>query len=102
MWLTAFTSIRVYAIDGQQWMKASVVMILGLVPVTLNIVNIFSLWILCHSFMRGSQYGSSKESVYCTAEVGVIGYSFSASKSNRYVRLVPIYIYRSLIRIFKM
>lgn len=41
MWLTAFTSIRVYAIDGQQWMKASVVMILGLVPVTLNIVNIF-------------------------------------------------------------
>ncbi|EED81631.1 predicted protein [Postia placenta Mad-698-R] len=40
----AFVSIRVYAIDGRQWMKATIVMLLGLVPVALNIVICFALW----------------------------------------------------------
>ncbi|EED81370.1 predicted protein [Postia placenta Mad-698-R] len=37
MWLAAFASIRVYAIDGRRWSKAAIVMLLGLVPVALNI-----------------------------------------------------------------
>lgn len=49
-------------------------MILGLVPVALNI------------------YGSSQEYVYCTAEILAIGRSFPASKSNKYVTSVPICI----------
>ncbi|OSX61456.1 hypothetical protein POSPLADRAFT_1144526 [Postia placenta MAD-698-R-SB12] len=60
-----FASIRVFAIDGRQWRNASVVMILGLVPVALNI------------------YGCSQEYVYCTAEILAIERSFSASKSNK-------------------
>ncbi|EED81367.1 predicted protein [Postia placenta Mad-698-R] len=35
----AFASIRVYAIDGRQWTKAAIVMMLGLVPVAINIAT---------------------------------------------------------------
>ncbi|KAF9811469.1 hypothetical protein IEO21_06585 [Rhodonia placenta] len=38
-----FGSGRVYAIDGHQWTKATVVMILGLVPVVLNIANVWAI-----------------------------------------------------------
>ncbi|EED81372.1 predicted protein [Postia placenta Mad-698-R] len=61
----AFASIRVFAIDGRQWRNASVVLILGLVPVALNI------------------YSSSQEFVYCTTNLLAIEHSFSASKSNK-------------------
>ncbi|EED79436.1 predicted protein [Postia placenta Mad-698-R] len=36
----AFASLRVYAIDGRRWTKATVVMMLGLVPVATNIASI--------------------------------------------------------------
>lgn len=39
MRLTAFASIRVYAVDGRRWTKATIVMMLGLVPVALDIVS---------------------------------------------------------------
>lgn len=41
MRLTAFASIRVYAIDGRQWTKSIIVMMLGLVPVAINIVSMY-------------------------------------------------------------
>lgn len=41
MRFTAFASIRVYAIDGRQWTKAIIVMMLGLLPVAINIVSMY-------------------------------------------------------------
>lgn len=41
MWLIAFASIRVYAIDSRRWMRAAIVMMLGLMPVVINIVSIY-------------------------------------------------------------
>ncbi|EED82963.1 predicted protein [Postia placenta Mad-698-R] len=60
----AFASIRVYAIDGRQWTKAIIVMMLGLFPVAINI------------------YGASKTFMYSTAGICSIQYTFSTSKSN--------------------
>ncbi|OSX61480.1 hypothetical protein POSPLADRAFT_1144222 [Postia placenta MAD-698-R-SB12] len=62
--LTAFASIRVYAIDGRRWTKAAIVMMLGLVPVAINI------------------YGASKTIMYCAAEVSGDEFSVSISKAN--------------------
>ncbi|EED81368.1 predicted protein [Postia placenta Mad-698-R] len=71
----AFASIRVYAIDGRQWTKAIIAMMLGLVPVAINII----FW--C-SFVPGSQYDASKAFMYSTAEVCNIHYPFSTFKSD--------------------
>ncbi|KAF9806034.1 hypothetical protein IEO21_08840 [Rhodonia placenta] len=60
----AFASIRVYAIDGRRWTKAAIMMVLGLVPIAINI------------------YGVSKTIVTHTAQYCILGYSFSASKNN--------------------
>ncbi|EED83394.1 predicted protein [Postia placenta Mad-698-R] len=60
----AFASIRVYAIDGRRWMKAATVMMLGLVPVAINI------------------YSGSKTFAYCNTEDLGVEVSISTSKYN--------------------
>ncbi|EED81378.1 predicted protein [Postia placenta Mad-698-R] len=64
MWLAAFASIRVYAIDGRRWTKAAIVMMLGLVPVAINI------------------YAGSQTSLTYIAQFCTMRFSMSASKYN--------------------
>ncbi|KAF9806033.1 hypothetical protein IEO21_08839 [Rhodonia placenta] len=64
MWLIAFASIRVYAIDSRRWMRAAIVMMLGLMPVVINI------------------YGASKTVMTHTAEGCFLGYSYSTFRSH--------------------
>ncbi|EED81632.1 predicted protein [Postia placenta Mad-698-R] len=60
----AFASIRVYAIDGRRWTKAVIVMMLGIVPVAINI------------------YGTSQTIVTYAAQFCINKLSISTSKYN--------------------
>ncbi|OSX61477.1 hypothetical protein POSPLADRAFT_1145671 [Postia placenta MAD-698-R-SB12] len=67
----SFASIRVYALDSRRWMKAAIVMMLGLMPVAINI------------------YGASKTVMTHTAEGCFLGYSYSTFRSHMYVTPSP-------------
>ncbi|EED81373.1 predicted protein [Postia placenta Mad-698-R] len=60
----AFASIRVYAIDGRRWTKATIIVMLGLVPIALNI------------------YGGAKTIVAYTAHYCIVESSVPISKIN--------------------
>lgn len=73
----AFASIRVYAVDGRRWTKATIVMMLGLVPVALDI------------------YSTSGTSVYCTTEVLILNHSLTTFEYNKLLLVTRICVLTS-------